>query len=216
MAKFIFNSRKGSTTIEAVLVVSALIMSLSVLVFSFILLYQQVLLSRTASFVAQEAAQLWVKDNGLYYRLFDDDILDGNQDYSYTSHGWVEVNELPHEEGNFYQNKFTEIRALAVACLNKALRKPETTTIRIHYDNNLLSRRITVTLSQELSIPLGNIKEFFDDKDTITLAGTGSAVITDPVGYIRNIDLALEYGSKVKEAVNIDAIIEKLKKGVRK
>lgn len=208
--------KKGSTTIEALIVVSALLMALAVLIFSFMLLYQQVLLSRTASLVAQEAARLWVKENGLYYRLFEDDILSGDQAYSYTSQGSVEVNELPQDVGRFYQHKFTEIRTLAFAHLNKALRKPETTTININYNNNLLTRSITVTLSQELNIPLGNIQEFFYGQDTITLTGTGSAVITDPPGYIRNIDLALEYGIKIKEAVKMPEIRSKLKERVVK
>jgi len=215
MTEALLQDRRGSVTIEAALVVSALLSALAVLIFSFMIMYQQVLLSRTASLAAQEAAQLWVQDNSLYYRLFADDVLAGDQEIIYSGFATAE-NGGALAGLSFYQRKFAQIKKLAAAPLQKTISKPQATTIKINYDNSLLTRRIHVTINQELAIPLGSLQSFFADKDTLTLTGVGRAVIAEPVGYIRNIDLALEYGTKFKEAVDLTTLRQKLKERVRK
>jgi len=176
------------------------------------IMQQKVLLAQTAVEVAQEAARLWVEDNGLYYRLFEDDFFHGDQEITYTVAG----EQLSTVEGEFYRKKFALMRQMALAKLEKALRKPENTELHIHYDNNLLIRSITVTLRQELSIPLGNLRMFFNDQSFLTIEVTGKATITDPAEYIRNIDLALEYGSKAVKAIDFKTVVEKIKEGVGK
>lgn len=207
------SNERGSTTIEAALVVSALLIVLMVLIFSFILMQQKLQIRSTAIAVAQEAAQLWVEDNGLYYRIFDDGVFNKDQEFHFEGIGVLRPEDNKPQGDGFYEQKFTRINGLIIERLSKTLRDPERTTITINYDNNLLSRTITIKLSQDMNIPLANMRRFFGGGDSFTITETGKAVITEPAEYIRNIDLALEYATKVKSKIKFKDIIDKLKKG---
>jgi len=216
MTKLPLSSTRGSVTIEATLIVAALLTVLAVLIFSFLLMYNQVLLSRTASLAAQEAAWLWLEDNGLYYRLFEDNMASGDQEIVFHSSeaGDMESSDFPGS--SFYQQKFARIKQVVDKGLQKTMGRPAATIVRINYDNSILTRRIQVTITQEMPISLGRLKGFFSGKDTIALTGTGSAAINDPVGFVRNVDLALEYGSKVQDAVDWKALKKTLEERIRK
>lgn len=209
-------SPRGSMTIEATLIVSALLTVLAVLIFAFLLMYNQVLLSRTASLAAQEAARLWVEDNGLYYRLFEDDIVSGDQEIVFHSSETGERESSDFQSSSFYQRKFARIKQVVDKGLQKTLGRPAATIIRINYDNSILTRRIQVVITQEMPIPLGRLKGFFSGKDTLALTGTGSAAINDPVSFVRNVDLALEYGRKVKDAVDWKALQKTLEERIKR
>lgn len=217
MIREMASSPKGSTTIEAILVIQVLLLSLTILLFSFVLMYHQTMLSRAALLASQEGARIWLQDNNLYYRLFEDDPLRGNQDYVRVYPGCPTADTLlPADNRGFYEEKFRQIEKFALPYLSRPLRLPEATTIEIHYENGFLTRKLTVALSQEMSIPLGVLIKFFNGKETVTLKGTGSAVITHPPELIRSLDLALEYGTKVKGVSSLAEARKKILGGIRK
>lgn len=58
---------------------------------------------------------------------------------------------------------------------------------------------ITVALSQEVSIPLGQLKQLYSGKDTVTLKAQAMVVNDNAVQFIRNVDLVREMKERVWE-----------------
>lgn len=206
--KKIFKNCRGSYTIEAILIMSTLIMVLSLLILSFMLIYHQTLLARTAAQVSQQAAAMWVRGEmgeGLYYRLLNDslyreivhyDEVLGQEDLKNYALG---VKVLMGDR--VLEEKFTAIERLVYTNLCKAIKKPQQTQVTVKYKNHILTRQLTVLVSQEMKIPFGRLKQFFDGKDTITLTASAAAEVTEPAEFIRNADLVLEYGTILKDEI---------------
>jgi len=110
------------------------------------------------------------------------------------------------------KGKLEEAQRKAFSQLFKSIREPKKTIVVIEYDNGIILQRIKVKISQEINIPLGNIKKYFDGKKTVTLRAESTAIVADPAEYIRDVDLALEYATKAKEKVDVNEILEKVKK----
>ena len=205
-------SDRGSYTVEAALLFSALILVLSCLVLSFMLMYHKVLLAKTASAVAQKAAGMWTQGDNLYQHVFEDPR--GEKTYSETVKGAVDLEEkrsqikFELESGDLVlqQKRFKTLQLAVYRELSRIVRKPEITTVTVDYKNYLLSREIAVTITQEMKIPFGSIKCLFDGKDTLTLVGTAAAAVTQPAEFVRNVDLFLEYAGKIKVADSLNRL----------
>jgi len=100
--------------------------------------------------------------------------------------------------------------------IENTILKPKNTKVRITYTNSGLRGSISVEINQEIKIPLGGIKEFFDGKDTLTLSGQSTATVTEPDEYIRNIDLALELYKELGEELDLKGIADKIMAKVQK
>lgn len=62
-------NQQGSFTVEAVLLMSAVLFALFLLCFSFMLMYHRVLLTKAAAEIAELAANDWTRENNPYYRF---------------------------------------------------------------------------------------------------------------------------------------------------
>ncbi len=194
---------RGSTTIEATLVFTMVIFILSCLVLSFMLLYHKALLTRTASYLANEAVCLLGTGDGLYTGIVEGMIpwearytLAVEKDEGLA----VKSGELLEEIKSCGEGRERRIKTLQLmAChqLTKGIRNVDRTEITIVYDRRLFNREVKVELVQEVQIPFGRLKYFFDGKETAVLTASGRAAVLDPAGYIRNVDMVLEYGSDV-------------------
>lgn len=210
MIKNFLANKRGSFTIEAIIIMSTIIFVLFLLCFSFMLMYQKMLITKTASFVAQEAADSWSQGNGLYYR-----ISDGSASSSKLIKGSVtaeKINEiLPNKEKNCNTGKVERTQENAFTQLFKRMGKVEETNVEIAYNNGFILREVKVHITQEIKIPLGHLKKFFDGKSTVTLEAESIAIVTDPAEYIRDVDLAMECAVKIKEKVDFDQLLNKVK-----
>lgn len=179
------------------------------------LMYQKVLLTKTASFVAQEAADTWLQGNGLYERIFA-----RSASSSKAIKGSVntkKINEiLSIDEKGGSMEKIKKAQKDVFSQLFKRLGKVEETNVEITYDNGLILQEIKVHITQEIKIPLGHLKKFFAGKGTFTLEAESKAVITDPAEYIRNVDLLMECTTKIKGKVDFDQLLNKVKGAAKK
>lgn len=210
MIKNLLANKRGSFTIEAIIIMSTIILVLFLLCFSFMMMYQKMLITKTASFVAQEAADSWPQGNGLYYR-----ISDGSVSSSKSIKGSVsaeKINEiLPNKEKSCNTGKVERAQKNAFAQLFKRMGEVEETNVEIAYNNGFILREVKVHITQEIKIPLGHLKKFFDGKSTVTLEAESIAIVTDPAEYIRDVDLAMECAVKIKEKVDFDQLLNKVK-----
>lgn len=204
---------QGSFTVEASILMSTIIIVLSLLILSLMFLYQKVLLNYTAVKIAQQAAFLWADRSIEDFKEPGDGLYDG-------------LNALTQGEILLYQDKVTgylpgmdfsdseqgliksqdkktqKLKEGLYGSLAQTISKPHYTFMEIKLKRTLFSQQITVLLRQELAIPLGTLKKFYDGKGTVSIEATGISHITQPTEWVRNIDLGLEYGRKLADKIN--------------
>lgn len=218
---------RGSITVETTLIISVVLFVLMALVFSFMVMYQKAILAKTVSIVAQQGAEIWTDsrkqiENGywdqkqeqdsIYYRLFDDSLLAGKK-YSITANSFKQLETLLSEMNageEIQDKKFTKMKKLMVSELRKGILKPSKTTVDILFSNTL-QRKIEVSLTQNIKIPLGFLGKLIGKNGSMDLTCKGVALVVEPAENIRNIDLGMEYAKTIGEATDIKLIIEKLK-----
>ncbi len=111
------------------------------------------------------------------------------------------------------KDKFREIMGLVEKELSRGVLKPEGVIVKFRFENEMLERRLKVTLEQEVSMLSSEwINSFFNRKGSIILKGSGISVISEPAEYIRNIDLLTEYASRAGDKLKLKFSFEDLMK----
>jgi len=192
---------------------------------------QKASLVSLASFAAQQGAELWQDsrknmENGevditkspdsLGYRVFDNLLLSGK-----TFEGYIEKVRDVQGKPKFVLKMDTDssLPGQKAAVIGEAICKrmgstvlePCYTKVRITYSNNFFRGKLIVEITQEIKVPLGGIKQFFDGKDTLMLNAKSETAITEPDEYIRNIDLAIELIKKFERELDLKDILDKIK-----
>lgn len=216
-------NNRGSMTIEATLIMSVLVLVLVGIVFAFLLMYQKTLLSQAAANAAQQGAEIWVdprrdmsrgltgEDEKLKLGELYGALVDFGTEYEVTLNVLNDAGKAPEQGKGVQEQKLNKIRQMVCDELYRGLLKPKDTKLRIDFGNTVLERKITVTVQQEIKIPLGGIMNLFGNKETITLTGTGTSVVADPAEYIRNLDLGLEYAHRAADAMGLKEKLSALK-----
>lgn len=217
-------NNRGSSTIEAALIMSALLLIMVTLVFTFMLLYQRALLNKVAALAAQQGSEIWTdarKDiysgymenredlslSQLYQQLFDFDRNDVLELEIYND----ESTAQPAAGGTQQDVKVQKITQMIRDELARGLLKPQTTSLKISFSNNVLERKIEVSILQKIGIPLSGVQTFFSGEKTMNLTGTGTAVVVEPDEYIRNIDLGVEYANRAMKMLSLENKLKEFK-----
>jgi hypothetical protein len=213
MCNVIKRRNKGSSTIETALIISAILLILASMVYSSLILYQKLLLSKTAQYIAQQGAMVWTDNakniyNGsmkektggmsmgeLYYQLLDDSMLSGRKIIENIDISSDTLTSQGVDNNSLQDRKLIKMKDAIRLELSKGLLKPSLTKLEIDYSNILIKRKIDISIKQEIKLPFGPLKKALSGKDTITLIGTGAASIEEPEEFIRNSDLLIEYVS---------------------
>lgn len=206
---------RGSYTLEAALVMSAVILALSALILAFVFVYHQALLTSTACSMAEQAVSLQTQE-GLYQNIID--INKGMQTFSYSS---KEDGEFPDflsrqssqgKTASPQQKKLQITGAAIYEELSRRIKEPEETKIEVAYTNRLLQTTVAIDLQQKMKIPFGGIKALFSGSDNVVLTGRSRGVVVDPAEYIRNIDLVQEYAWRITDPIEQEILKESSKK----
>lgn len=80
--------------------------------------------------------------------------------------------------------------------LEQSIGRPDQTMLDIVNVNNPLNRTVNIGVLQEITLPWSGLKEFLNEKNTMTIEGKAVSAIVEPADYIRNIDLFLELGTQ--------------------
>ena len=229
------NSRndKGSFTVEISMIFSLLLLTVLTLLFTFLYMQQKACLVSAASFAAQQGAELWkdsrrsMEDGGIGegkaedpigYRIFDNLLLSGR-----TFEGSLEKEAgadgeagsgyvLVMDAGESLPGKKAVLIATALGRkIENAVLKPESTKVKLLYSNNGIRGKLTVEIIQEIKVPLGGMKKFFDGKATLSLVGSSSAAVEEPAEYIRNVDLAVELSRRFGDKLDLKGMLESIK-----
>lgn len=203
-------SEKGNFTIEASLIFPIIFLLTVSFLFISIFMYQKVTLFYIASQAAERAAHSWNnsykdpftgefqmgKSDGLYWRLTDDRLLDLllglNSRYEpahVTLGSPTSSNRLPQQKLQKMANKM-----------------PNGINGKLIYQNSIYKRSIIVELESSLNMP-SFVGHLIGDK----ISARASASVSDPVEFIRTVDLVLNYSHILKDQAG--KILKKQKDG---
>lgn len=185
--------RKGSYTLEAVIVMSTIIFIIFAIISAFLLLYQNAVMYYVATQAAQEGAVMWADtsheldgtggggdDQGLYYRvgeLFGGGGIDAKKE---TIKSWAE-------------QRLREMTPNTLISGGK-----ETVTVEFH--NYLVYRGVEVTITKEVEIPFKEIAQYFSEDLDIKV--TARAAVADAPEFIRNVDYGLELAGELWDMIS--------------
>lgn len=167
---------KGSFTLEAAIVISSILIILCAVFYAFMLLYQNAVISYSASYAASEGAKSWVKnrDGDRYWRL---------KEFRTITSG----------------TEIGEIKSIAEDCLKKGVIAGEGNNVNVAFENSFGMRKIIVEVSQDLNVPFQGIAKYFNNGEKLQLKAKASANIAEPTEYIRNIDYGVEWVSTISD-----------------
>jgi len=217
MYKIPFNrDERGSFTIESAIVFPVIFFVTIIFIFLSLYVYQKVQLYYLANQVAERAAFVWnnshkdpitgeingpsgviTPDNtkeflsnkhrdGLYWRAGEIiNILFNRSDSPAKS-------ELAFQSGNQPSSEGGSTIGTKLSRMIKSGMIPEGVSGTITYSNYVVKRSIEVELSNPLKLP-SMLERYFGD----TVKAQASSTITEPVEFIRNIELVRFYGNKI-------------------
>lgn len=166
----------GYMTVEASMVVTVMILTIMVILYSFMLLYQNVIIQHAATTAAQEGARMISSE------------VEGRSVY------------------DFYTRPTTDdlvaIENIAKDVLKKSMIKANVCKINVEkVDLGFLwSNGISVTIVEEVNIPILGIFKKYNLIDVGKFESTAIAEIASPQETIRNVDLGMDV---VKKGIGI-------------
>lgn len=200
----LLTNESGSFTIEATLVYPVVFLTTIALLFFSLWTYERVALQQMSALAADRAAYNWdnsYKDpitgafnmnenDGLYWRVGNDRISDifGSliNDSPITFH-FPEVGHTALNSGP--ERKLQQVTASF----------PNGIAGRLTYRNHLADREVTVQLSS-VKTPLNFLESMLGNNKN--LAAESSAHVTEPVEFIRNVQLVIDYIPKLKGIIS--------------
>lgn len=201
-----YTDARGSVTLEASIIMPAVLLILFSLIFFSMYIYQQLVVLDAAVYTARQRAATWDSsyknledgynssggDDGLYWRTFEDAGGTGGNQSAVDTGGSPLVMNKVQAARNFINRQ-----------LSGSLLDPQDTEIIVSYDNSLIRRLVQVYIRQEISIPFGWLLDILGG----TISVRAVADVVEPVEYIRNIDMAVRYTgpllSKLKEYLDL-------------
>lgn len=180
----------GSFTLEAVIVMTTIIFILFAVLYAFMLMYQNVIVTYAASYAAQQGAVTWV-NSGL-----DINTGEGN----YNSEPYYRIAELAG--GGSSGAKKTKIKSCAENKLKMGILPVKDNTVNVEFKNYLIQRQVQVEIKQTVPIPFGGIAKFFNGGNDFTIKTKSVAIVPEPAEYIRNVDYAIETATSLTKWIN--------------
>lgn len=169
---------KGSYTVEAAIVMSAILMILFAIISAFLLLYQNVVMTYVATQAAQQGAVMWtdtsvqmagtrqgVDKQNVYYRLGE--LVGGSKTKTQKIETWAK------------EKLATMIPNTLVGSGNEE--------VTVTFENNLFQRFVTVEIKKAVDIPFAGIMQFFSQD--LDMSIRVRSAVSEPAEYIRTLDL---------------------------
>jgi hypothetical protein len=199
---------RGSFTIEASLVYPLIILCTVMMIAFSLYVYQKVQAVYFASITAERLADNWdnshkdpitgqfpVNSNdGLYWRISDDEVFSL---FGISRNDSAVQIQLPLSK---LGSKALSSSGLSFRKLYKAAETvPSGYSGSITYTNRLIERKVTVRLVSALKIP-AVFRQVFGEG---TIVGEAASFISEPVEFIRGIELVREYTPAVKDKISV-------------
>ncbi|AEV68358.1 TadE/TadG family type IV pilus assembly protein [Acetivibrio clariflavus] len=188
-------SKKGSTTVEAALIIPIIFLSIITLIYVSIFLYEQAYIKSLADRAAERGAAIWKNpESDMYISLVKLEHFKDNDPY------WkvIDYKEKSKKEKveNYIKNSLKQY-----SILQSGDKKVPMNTTDIQFDvevkNYLVYKKLTVTVKKNFKLPIGNILSIFGIGNTVSIQAKSEALINDPSEFIRNTDFAIDMGKRI-------------------
>lgn len=197
---------KGSFTLEAAIVMSSIIIVLFAILYAFMIMYQNVVVTYAASYGAQQGAITWV-NSGL-------NIDNGSGNYN--SEAYYRIAEFAG--GGKVSTKKTKIENCVKEKLKAGILSSKDSTINVEFKNYVFQRQVHVEIKQNIPIPFSGIVKFFNGGKGFVISTKAVAAVPEPTEYIRNCDYAIETATVLinylNEKLHISDGFEKIKSAI--
>jgi hypothetical protein len=195
------NNEKGSFIIEASLIFPIIFFIIIGVLYLSIYIYENVQLYSYANKAANRISYVWTNSHmdivtgeldspgasdGLYWRLTDDQLL-GELFGTGGSNSAVTIGA--GSGGDLASRKLSKITGSALS---------DSVSGKVFYENDIAEKRVVVELNKNLPFP--NFVEKVLNSDVKVKA---SATITDPVEFIRTVELIKVYATELKDNLSI-------------
>lgn len=174
---------KGSYTVEAAIVMSAIIMIVFAIISAFLLLYQNVVITYVAQQAAQQGAALWT-DMSVQ--------MDGTRQGQDKQNVYYRLGELGGG-GSKTEEKKQRVKTWAEERLKELI--PQSLVgsgaeqVNVSFENTIFQRFVTVEIRKAVDIPIAGIAQYFGDDLDVSVKAR--AAVSEPAEYIRTLDLGI-------------------------
>lgn len=199
--KVLRKPNRGSMTVEASLIIPAVIISLIVLVYICLMLYEQSYIKALANTAAQRGAATWANPSKDMYMEFID-----KKDLARAPLYW-RVGEFFTK--NEKQKKFDKVNAYVLANISKnslfikdrSGKNNETLTlkytgskmnVRCDLEDYVIYKKLKVSIEEEYDLPLSNMFKAFGIDVKFRISASSESVVDDPVEFVRNTDFVID------------------------
>lgn len=213
---FFHSHKRGSMTVEASIIVPTMIISLILVIYICLFLYQQTYLQSVANSAAERGASTWnnmskdmyieyidkneIENTSLYWRLPEAFSSDDKKKKLERVTGFVESNVSKYslfDKKNGAMNSEYNYRNLSVDC---------------SISDYIIYKKLEVKVSEEYKIPFKNLLGAFGLNGSITLSAKSEAVIDDPVEFVRNTDFVIDSIREIddKTGGKLEGVLDKV------
>lgn len=195
--------KRGSFTLEAVIVMSTIIFIIFAIVSAFLLLYQNAVMYYVATQAAQEGAVMWA-DNA--------HDLDGNVRGQDNQSLYYRLADLVNQENEAKEGVITSwIQQKMKKLVPRTLIGSGTESVDVQFHDYVVQRVVEVRITKEVKIPFKEIVQFFGKDLKMTVHAKAS--VSEPAEFIRNVDYGYEIVTTVWKKISskMDAIFKAAK-----
>lgn len=207
---YCLKSNKGSTTIEAALIVPVIFLSIIALIYVSIFLYEQAYVKSLSDRAAQRGAAIWknpksdmylgfvrlsdFEENDPYWRLFD-------------------TNKSTKEE-KIEQYIKESLKTYSILQSRDKDVPMNTTDIEFsaQVKNYIVYKKLIVTVNKKFKLPIGSALNIFGMDNTFVISSKSEALIHEPAEFIRSTDFTIDMGKRIdaKTGNHMQKIMDKV------
>ncbi|MDP4181412.1 MAG: pilus assembly protein TadE [Bacillota bacterium] len=207
------DNKRGSITVEASIIVPTVIISLIVLIYICVFLYQQSYIKSIANTAAQRGADVWnnskrdmyieymdkkeIADTSLYWR-FSEFISGG------------EKQKKVDKVNAFVKNSVSKYTILSKNNLSQL--KSGSLSVRCDIDDYIIYKKLKVSIEEDYDFPLKGLLKSFGFESALKISANSEAVISDPVEFVRNTDFTVDTVREIdqKTGGKLEGVLDKV------
>ncbi|TYQ16129.1 UNVERIFIED_CONTAM: TadE-like protein [Acetivibrio alkalicellulosi] len=188
----LFKSKRGTTTIEASIIVPVVLLTVIALIYMCMLLYQKSHMQSVANYIAANGAAMWENgDKDLVMQLAT--IEQKNTTKPYWRIFDIEKRKKENKV-NYYGNYYLKNNRLLAPT-----KEPE---IKAELHNQIIYKKLIITINCSYNIPMSGFLKVLGLKSEYVVEVKGESVINEPAEFIRNIDYLAEIGENVAGSID--------------
>jgi len=214
--KWYLKKNRGSMTIEAALIVPVIIISLILLVYICIFMYQQAYIKSLSNTAAERGAAVWANPSkDLYVEFVDREGLSNTPLY------W-RVGELFSSKNK--QNKYDKVNKFITGSISKysvfdknkgpmTLKYTDSNmNVKCELTDYVIYKKFKVSIEEEYNLPISNVLNSFGFNVEFKISASSESVVSDPVEFVRNTDFVIDSVREIdqKTGGKLEGMVDKI------